>query len=70
MTKYIKETIETTSLGISYSDGFAPLSEPELELELEAKRRVSESNNQALANTAWAFAKVGRLDEELFAALA
>ena len=35
-----------------------------------AERRVSEFNAQSLANTAWAFATVNRLDEKLFTAFA
>ena len=35
-----------------------------------AEQRVSEFNPQELANTAWAFAMVVRLDALLFAALA
>ena len=31
---------------------------------------MSEFNAQNIANTAWAFAKLGQLDEKLFAALA
>ena len=36
----------------------------------QAKQRLGEFNAQELANTAWAFAKVGQLDEALFAELA
>ena len=35
----------------------------------EAERRASELNAQELANTAWAFAKVGQQDEQLFKAV-
>ena len=34
------------------------------------ERRVSDFNAQNLANTAWAFAKVGQSDEKLFEAVA
>ena len=35
-----------------------------------AERRVGDFNAQNLANTAWAFAKLGQLDAQLFTALA
>ena len=40
------------------------------ELARAAKKRVGELNAQPLANTAWAFATLGQLDEKLFATLA
>jgi len=39
-------------------------------LAFQAQLRVSEFNAQELANTAWAFATLGQVDKELFAALA
>ena len=35
-----------------------------------AERRLDQFNTQELANMAWAFAKVGQQDEQLFKALA
>ena len=36
----------------------------------EAELHLCEFNGQSIANTAWAFAKLGQLDTKLFAALA
>ena len=36
----------------------------------ETKLRMSEFKSQEIASTAWTFATLGQLDEELFAALA